>query len=74
MATTRRLEKKDRLPLEVRSQITHLAAEGFSIPKIVEEIAKSRNLFVSFEAAQRWAKKSGRYKPRAPEVDEANIV
>lgn len=74
MATTPRLEKKDRLPPDVRSEITRLAGEGMSVPKIVVEIARTKKLLVSLEAAQRWAKKSGRYVPRGPaEDDDRNI-
>lgn len=66
MATTPRLKKQDRLPDDVRSEIMQLANEGLSVPKIVVEIAKSRQLLVSFEAAQRWARKTGKYMPRSP--------
>jgi hypothetical protein len=58
MATTRKLTKEDRLPEEVRSEIQRLAREGHSVPQIVEEIARSQKLLVSFEAAQRWAMKA----------------
>ncbi len=64
MATTRTLEKKERLPEDARVDIMRLAKEGMSIPRIVVEIAKTKKLLVSFEAAQRWAKKSGAYKPK----------
>jgi len=69
MATTPRLEKKDRLPADVRSDIIRLAGEGMSIPKIVVEIARTKKLLVSFEAAQRWGKKSGKYVPRVSAFD-----
>lgn len=65
MATTPRLEKRDRLPEDVRSEIMRLASEGLSIPRIVVEIAESKKLLVSFEAAQRWAMKTGKYEPRS---------
>jgi hypothetical protein len=58
MATTRRLAKKERLPVEVREAVMGLAAEGFSIPKIVEKVAVTNGLLISFEAAQRWARKA----------------
>ena len=75
MATTPRLDRKDRLPQEVRSEIIRLASEGVSVPRIVVEIAKTKNLVVSFEAAQRWAKKSGKYIPRASSrEDDANTI
>jgi hypothetical protein len=64
MATTRTLEKKERLPQDVRAEIMRLATEGTSIPRIVVEIARTKKLLVSFEAAQRWAKKSGAYEPK----------
>jgi len=63
MAKTPRLERKDRLPEDVRTEIMRLASEGVSIPRIVVQIARTNNLLVSFEAAQRWAKKSGKYQP-----------
>lgn len=61
MAETPRLDKKGRLPPDVRSEIVRFASEGLSIPNIVLRIAKEKRLLVSFEAAQRWAKKSGNY-------------
>jgi hypothetical protein len=64
LATTPRLEKKERVPPDVRTEIMRLANEGTSIPKIVAEIARKRKLLVSFEAAQRWATKTGKYLPR----------
>jgi hypothetical protein len=64
MATTRKLERTERLPVEVRKEITRLAAKEMSVPSIVLEIAKTKKLLVSFEAAQRWAMKSGKYHPR----------
>jgi len=57
MATTRKLQKNDRLSKDLRSEITRLATEGNSVPKIVELVAKTRGVLVSFEAAQRWAMK-----------------
>ena len=58
MATARRLAKWERLPLESRAAIRRLAAQGISIPSIIENLAASRGLLVSFEAAQRWALKT----------------
>ena len=63
LATTRRLEKKERVPQDVRMEIMRLANEGTSIPKIVVEIARKEKILVSFEAAQRWAMKTGKYRP-----------
>ncbi len=75
MATTPRLEKKERLPPDVRSEIMRLAGERMSVPKIVVEIARTKKLLVSFEAAQRWAKRSGAYSPRAASnYTDANIA
>jgi hypothetical protein len=65
MATTRKLSKEERLPLDVRSEIIGLASQGWSVPRIVVEVAKTKKLLVSFEAAQRWAKKSGKYQPKS---------
>jgi hypothetical protein len=57
MATTRTLSKLERVPIEIRLEVGRLAAEGRSVPQIVEEIARTHNLLISFEAAQRWALK-----------------
>jgi hypothetical protein len=65
MATTPTLERRDRLPEDVRADIMRLAKEGMSVPRIVVEIARTKKLLVSFEAAQRWAKKSGAYAPKS---------
>jgi hypothetical protein len=65
MATTPRLQKKDRLPSDIRSEIMRLAEQGMSVPRIVVEIARLKKLLVSFEAAQRWAMKTGKYHPRS---------
>jgi len=64
MATTRS-EKKQRLPADVRSEVMRLASEGMSMQRIVVEIAKLKRLLISFEAAQRGARKTGRYQARA---------
>jgi hypothetical protein len=66
LATTPRLEKKERVPQDIRMEIMRLANEGTSIPKIVIEIARKKRLLVSFEAAQRWAMKTGKYHPKRP--------
>ncbi len=58
MATTPKLGKDERVPDSIRVEIAKLALAGYSIPKIVEEVARAQNLLVSFEAAQRWAKKA----------------
>ena len=58
MATTRKLEREERIPPEVRDTIMRLAREGYSVPAIVELVAKDCNLLVSFEAAQRWSRKN----------------
>jgi len=54
MATTPRLTKGDRIPNQLKAEIGRLSAQGLSVPKIVEEIAKFHGLLISFEAAQRW--------------------
>jgi hypothetical protein len=71
MASTRKLEKKERIPQDIRSEIMRLAAEGLSIPTIVVEIARNKKLLVSFEAAQRWAMKSGSYRPKSSSDSES---
>jgi hypothetical protein len=58
MSTTQKLAKEDRLPSEIRAEIGRLDGMGYSVPKIVEEIARNQHLLVSFEAAQRWAMKN----------------
>jgi hypothetical protein len=58
MATTRKLSRLERIPPEVRSHVGRLAAEGRSVPQIVEEVARTNKLLISFEAAQRWAGKA----------------
>jgi hypothetical protein len=70
MATTKKLTREERLPETVRSEIQRLARQGYSVPKIVEEIARSKSLLVSFEAAQRWAKKTKANVPTNPETEE----
>jgi len=62
LATTPKLERKDRLPEFVRAEIARLAVEGYSVPRIIEQVARSHSLLVSFEAAQRWARKALRGK------------
>lgn len=58
MATTPKLSKEERLPEDVRSEICRLAAEGKSVPAIIEHVARMKKLLVSFETAQRWANKT----------------
>jgi hypothetical protein len=58
MSTTEKLAKEDRLPAEIRLEIGRLDSMGYSVPKIVEEIARNKHKLVSFEAAQRWAEKN----------------
>jgi transposase-like protein len=58
MAMTRKLERTERIPEEIRVDIGRLALEGKSVPQIVEAIARTRNLLISFEAAQRWVRNS----------------
>lgn len=65
MAKSKRLEKKERLPEEIRRRIAELAMSGMSIARIVESVATSYGILVSFEAAQRWAMKTGVYRPRS---------
>ena len=59
LATTRRLGREERLPIEAREEVMRLATQGLSIPSIVERRASSNGLLISFEAAQRWARKAG---------------
>lgn len=65
MATTKKLLREERLPIEIRSEIMRLASEGHSVPKIVEEVARTKALLISFEAAQRWARKAQKQRPDA---------
>ncbi len=58
MSTTPKLTRDERLPEEIRSEIRRLDTVGYSVPEIVEEIARKQHLLVSFEAAQRWAMKN----------------
>ncbi len=60
MATARTLSRLERLPLDVRLQVGRLASQGLSVPKIVEEVARTYDLLISFEAAQRWVRNSRR--------------
>jgi hypothetical protein len=55
LARTRRLKRDERLPAEIRGMVMQLEASKNSVPSIVETIARSRGLLISFEAAQRWA-------------------
>jgi hypothetical protein len=58
MATTRRLAREERLSEEHRLEICQLAREGRTVPEIVEELAKTKGLLISFEAGQRWRNKA----------------
>jgi hypothetical protein len=60
IAETPKLTREERLPKDVREEIGALAAQGLSIPKIVERIAETKRLLVSFEAAQRWVRNAGK--------------
>ncbi|HUI86347.1 MAG TPA: hypothetical protein VLY21_04240 [Nitrososphaerales archaeon] len=57
MATTRKLTRRDRISDEVQTEIKRLANDGLSVPRILEEIAKSHSVLLSFEAVQRWARR-----------------
>jgi hypothetical protein len=59
MATARTLEKRERVPEELRTRIIELSSLGFSVPEIVTEIASERKILLSFEATQRWARRAG---------------
>ncbi len=65
MATTRKLDKLERLPETVRLEVIRLAKENLSIPQIIERVAREQKLLISFEAAQRWASK----KPKEPNAE-----
>jgi hypothetical protein len=58
MATARRLGREDRLPEDLREEIMKLRSQGFSVPEIIGKIVETRKVLVSFEAAQRWARKA----------------
>jgi hypothetical protein len=70
MATTRKLDREDRIPEHLRAEITALSQQGFSVPTIIERLAETRGVLVSFEAAQRWAKKAGLWKPGGQGSDD----
>jgi hypothetical protein len=57
MVSARRLEKKERIPENLRNKIMSLSQQGFSVPSIIEKLAETEKVLVSFEAGQRWAKK-----------------
>jgi len=71
MGTTRKLAREERLPDEMRAEIARLDSNGYSVPEIVEEIARNQHLLVSFEAAQRWAVKN-RNRPISEEEPSDN--
>ena len=58
MATAQRLDREERVPEHLRKEIMTLRRQGLSVPTIVERLAEFRGVLVSFEAAQRWAKKA----------------
>jgi len=72
LATTKKLEREERVPEEIRMAIMKLAREGRSVPKIVEQIARQKGLLVSFEAAQRWARKAGAQATESPQDEESS--
>lgn len=59
LALASRPARTDRLPFELREEIMSLRRQGLSIPRIIETIVERRNLLISYEAAKRWADKSG---------------
>ena len=59
MATSQRLDREERVPEHLRKEIMALSRQDLSVPTIVERLAETRGVLVSFEAAQRWAKKVG---------------
>ena len=69
MATTRTLSRLERVPLEVRLQVERLSKDGLSAPRIVVEVARTSKLLISFEAAQRWSRKSQRESSDKGEVN-----
>lgn len=76
LATTKRLKREERLPESIRMRIVELAEQGMSVPSIVEEVAEKMGLLVSFEAAQRWSRKTGvasSKKPVLPASDADKI-
>lgn len=60
MAKARTLRRDERLPEELKLEIIALATQNLSVPDIVERIAETRKILISFEAAQRWASKASR--------------
>ncbi len=58
LATTKRLRKEERLSVELRKEILDLTRNGLSVPKIIEFLAEKRGILISFEAAQRWSRKT----------------
>jgi hypothetical protein len=43
MATTKKLERIERVPEGIRIEVGRLASEGKSVPRIVEDIARTQN-------------------------------
>lgn len=58
LGSAQKFVREERYPDWLREEIAALAREGFSISGIIESIARRRRILVSFEAAQRWAKKA----------------
>jgi hypothetical protein len=63
MATAQRLDREDRIPEHLRAETMALSQQGLSVPTIVERLAETKGVLVSFEAAKRWAKKTRLVKP-----------
>jgi hypothetical protein len=59
MAPAQRLDKKERIPEHLRKEIMTLNQQGLSVPTIVERLAETKGVLISFEAAHN----VGRRKP-----------
>jgi hypothetical protein len=70
MVTARRLEKKERIPVALRRKIMMLSHQGYSVPDIVVMLAETDKVLISFEACQRWARKSRSVDESAGKDDE----
>lgn len=57
MASARKLDRKDRIPEDIRKEITSMSQQGLSVPQIIERLAETRKVLISFEAGQRWSRK-----------------
>jgi hypothetical protein len=69
MATAQRLDREDRIPEILRKEIMTLSQQGLSVPTIIERLAETRGVLISFEAGQRWAMKAGSEKPDTRDSD-----